>query len=508
MKTPLIALLVSCSSVGVAQQPLPRSTPEAQGMASSAILAFIETADRELADMHSFMLLRHGQVVAEGWWDPYDAATRHQLYSLSKSFTSTAAGLAVAEGKLNLDDHVLDFFPDDAPAKPSENLRGMQVRHLLSMATGHETEPELHAPDQPWTKTFLAHDVPHKPGTHFLYNTAATYMVSAIVQKQTGQTVLEYLRPRLFDPLAIEEPSWGTSPQGITLGGYGLSVRTQDIARLGQLYLQQGNWGGRQLLPPSWVEAATSQQVSNGDDPESDWNQGYGFQFWRCRHDCYRGDGAFGQYCIVMPEQDAVVAITSGVKNMPAVLNLVWEKLLPAMQQAPLPEAPEACEELQRKLATLVVPVQSGAATSSLAKTVSGKRYLLAANDPQWETVGIECSDHGADTTLVLTSNGQEQRVVCGHNRWVKGELAWQLQFATLPERVVAACGAWTSDDTYTAKICLRETPHCLTLQLKFAGEQLILDREMNVAFGPTRQPQVTGRAEADTAPPNTLNER
>ena len=218
--------------------------------------------------MHSFMLVRHGHVVAEGWWAPYDAATRHELYSLSKSFTSTAAGLAIAEGKFGLDDPVLKFFPEDAPAEPSENLRAMQVRHLLSMATGHETEPQVFARTNRGPRHSWRTPVPHQPGTHFLYNTAATYMVSAIVQKQTGETVLDYLRPRLFDPLGIENPTWGTSPQGITLGGYGLSVRTEDIARLGQLYLQKGMWNGQQLLPASWVEAATSQQISNGSDPD------------------------------------------------------------------------------------------------------------------------------------------------------------------------------------------------------------------------------------------------
>src|SRR5262249_17904140 len=158
-----------------------------------------------------------------------------------------------------------------------------------------------------------------------------TYMLSAIVQKTAGLTVLDYLRPRLFEPLGIEDPTWGTSPQGVSLGGYGLSIRTEDIARFGQLYLQKGEWQGRQLLPTTRVQAATSRQVSNGSSPQSDWDQGYGYQFWRCRHGAFRGDGAFGQYCLVMPEQDAVLAITSGVKDMQAVLNLVWDKLLPAL---------------------------------------------------------------------------------------------------------------------------------------------------------------------------------
>ena len=140
-------------------------------------------------------------------------------------------------------------------------------------------------------------------------------MLSAIVQKATGQTVLDYLQPRLFEPLGIEQPTWETSPQGISTGGYGLSIRTEDIAKFGQLYLQKGKWQGKQLVPASWVEAATARQTSNGSNPNSDWDQGYGYQFWRCRHGAYRGDGAFGQYCIVLPEQDAVIAITSGVRG-------------------------------------------------------------------------------------------------------------------------------------------------------------------------------------------------
>ena len=291
---------------------MPRSAPEAQGISSAAVLAFVEAADKDFDSLNSLMILRHGQVVAEGWWSPYHAEAPHSLYSLSKSFTSTAVGLAIAEGKLSLDDPVYQFFPDEAPSEPSDKLKSMRVSDLLRMATGHETEPKF-TPEVSWVKTFLAHPVPFKPGTHFLYNTPATYMQSAIVQKVTGSTILDYLRPRLFEPLGIEHPTWESSPQGISTGGYGLSIRTEDIARFGQLYLQKGMWQGKQLVPATWVQEATSRQVANGSSPTSDWDQGYGYQFWRCRHGAYRGDGAFGQYCIVLPEQDAVIAITSGL---------------------------------------------------------------------------------------------------------------------------------------------------------------------------------------------------
>jgi hypothetical protein len=268
-------------------------------------------------------------------------------------------------------------------------------------------------------------------------------------------------------------------------------VRTEDIARLGQLYLQKGMWHGKQLLPAAWVEAATSQQVSNGSNPNSDWNQGYGFQFWRCRHNCYRGDGAFGQYCIVMPEQDAVVAITSAVRDMQSVLNLVWDKLLPAMQSDRLPESQEDQDRLRNRLATLVVPVQAGQTSSPIAETVAGRPYAFPDNDQKIETVSIEGAADELQTVLLIRSDGRDGRVTCGVDRWVPGQFA----LGSAPKQPIAACGAWTSDDTYTAKICFRETPHCLTLQLKFSDSQLILDSEMNVTFGPTRQPTLTGHA-------------
>ena len=331
---------------------LPRSTPEAQGVSSAEIREFIETADKQVNSMHSFMLVRHGHVVTEAWWAPESAEKPHVLWSLSKSFTSTAVGFAVAEGKLNVDDLVLPFFPEDAPAEPSNNLKAMRIRDLLTMSTGHQDEVNWREAND-WAKAFLAHPVPHKPGTHFRYNTPATYMLSAIVQKVTGQTVLEYLKPRLFEPLGIVDPKWENSPQGISIGGYGLYVRTEDIAKFGQLYLQQGEWNGKPLLPQSWIQQATSKQVSNGSDPTKDWDQGYGFQFWRCRHGAYRGDGKDGQLCIVLPEQDAVIAITANTRDMQGELNIVWDKLLPAFNDNPLQENSDELAKLKATITGL-----------------------------------------------------------------------------------------------------------------------------------------------------------
>ena len=315
-------------------------------------------------------------------------------------------------------------------------------------------------------------------------------MQSAIVQQVTGVTVLDYLRPRLFESLGIEHPTWGISPQGISLGGYGLSIRTEDIAKFGQLYLQKGRWQGKQLVPAAWIEAATTRQTSNGSDPKSDWEQGYGYQFWRCRHGCYRGDGAFGQFCIVMPGQDAVIAITSGTPDMQGVMNLIWDKLLPAMQTSALPGNDEARKDLERALSNLVLRMPQGAASSPLAAILSGKRFEFPANDQKVEAVLLEFGG-GNPATLVLRCNGVEQRVVCGGSSWQKGRMA----YGALTKQPVAVAGAWTADDTYTAKLCFHETATCLIARLKFSGEQLLYDAEFNVAFGPTKQSQLVGRA-------------
>ena len=316
---------------------------------------FVDAADK-INTLHSFMLLRHGHVIAEGWWKPESADKPHVLHSLTKSFNATAVGLAIADGKLSLDDPVLKFFPADAPAEPSDNLKALKVRDLLTMSGGHDTEPKTGA-GGPTVKQFLAHPFVYKPGTHFQYNSMGSYTLSAIVTKVTGQTSLEYLKPRLFEPLGIDNPQWASSPEGNSIGGSGLKLCTEDIAKLGQLYLQKGKWNGKQLIPQHWIEQATSKQVPNEQESHSkigvDWRQGYGFQFWRCTHNAFRGDGAAGQIILVIPDKDAVIAVTADTGNMQGELNAVWDKLFPAFGTEALPDDAAGQEKLKQAIAGL-----------------------------------------------------------------------------------------------------------------------------------------------------------
>jgi CubicO group peptidase (beta-lactamase class C family) len=476
---------------------LRRAGPEALGIDPASVGAFVDAVEQKVGGLHSFMLLRRGQVAAEGWWTPYAAEHPHMLYSLSKSFTSTAVGLAVAQGLLTVDAPVTSFFPEELPPRVDAHLRAMQVRHLLSMSTGHDkdaTGPTTGASDGNWVKAFLSLPVEHEPGTHFVYNSAATYMLSAIVQKRTGRTVLEYLKPRLFSPLGIEGATWETDPRGINTGGWGLSIKTEEIARFGQLYLQRGKWNGQQVVPESWVAEATSKQVSNGTNPDSDWNQGYGYQFWRCRHGAYRGDGAFGQYCLVMPEQEAVLAITSGIGDMQAVLNCVWDHLLPGMKEGSHVAGDEAAA-LKQKLGSLAVRPPEGKPTSPTAARVSGRTYRLDANDEKLQSAAL--TFRGSRCTLVLRDEHGERPLVSDTEAWVKGTapLPGNPLLAARPHARVAARGAWLDDDTYVMKLCFYETPYVETVACHFNGDQLTVTRKMNVSFGPTERPTLTGRA-------------
>ncbi len=476
---------------------LPRSTPEAQGLPTRALQALVTEAEATLHDLHSLMLLRHGQVVAEGWWAPYAREARHSLFSLSKSFTSTAIGLLVAEGRLSLDAPVLSFFPDEAPARVSRNLAAMQVRHLLSMSTGHAvdtTERMLRRRDGNWVREFFRCAVKYAPGTHFLYNTGATYMLSALLQRITGQPLVAYLQPRLFDPLGIAPPPWESSPCGVNTGGWGLSLATEDIARFGQLYLQRGRWRGRQVVPEAWVAAATARQVNNGADPESDWTQGYGYQFWRCRHNAYRGDGAFGQFCLVLPDHDVVLAITSGIQDMQSVLNVVWKHLLPALGAAPLPEDPAAQASLAETLAGLALPPVAGGAAGPGWE--GPRRYALEANPLQLEAATF---DFGAEADTVTFQQARQLHPLgLGHGAWRPGTTSLALEARLQPgapvaAQAVAASGAWTSPDTYMLKAYVLNAPFCETLACVFAGEQVTLNLGVNVSFGPTAFPPLVG---------------
>lgn len=477
----------------MSEHSLPSSAPEEQGISSLAVLRFVEAIEKKHLELHSFILLRHGYEIARGWWEPYKAEDPHMLFSLSKSFTSSAVGLAVSEGLLTVDDPVISFFPEDLPQEISQNLAEMKVKHLLTMSTGHaeDTTGQLRGDrdSDNWVRIFLSLEVQNKPGKPFVYNSGATYMLSAIIQKVTGMTLLEYLMPRLFEPLGITNPTWESCPRGINTGGWGLSIRTEDIARFGQMYLQKGAWNGQQILPAEWVEESTSKKVSNETNTALDWKQGYGYQFWRCQYGAYRGDGAFGQYCIVMPDQDAVLAITSGVGDMQAVLNLVWKHLLGNMRQIALRRNPRALERLQKKLASLQLPGVVGHKESPLTKAVSGATYVVKKNNAGVELVRFDFNPDGC--LFTLRDHSGEQRVHVGSELPMKDVTG--LFLPGIMQTPVTSVAAWKDENTFIMRLRFTQTPFNWIINCQFRGDSVILRAVTNVSFGPTKMPRLIG---------------
>ena len=468
-------------------------TPEEAGISSRSILQFVEALEAAQPDaLHSLMLRRHGNIVAEGWWSPYKPESPHLLWSLSKSFTSTSIGMAQDEGLLSIDDKLISFFPEDLPKEISDNLEAMRIRDLLKMNSGHQwsTGPNMRQGDN-WVKGFLSQEVQFKPGTIFVYNSGATYMLSAIITKVTGMSVLDFLTPRLFEPLGIEDPAWESDPKGINVGGWGLSVKTEDISKLGQLYLQKGAWEGKQLLSKSWVEEATGYQTSNGSNPESDWEQGYGYQFWQCRHNAYRGDGAFGQYCIVLPEQDAVLAITSGSDDMQGILNVVWEHLLPAMKEGSLSPDEEGIGLLNQKLNNLTISMLEGNENSPKATEVTGKTYTMEQNDRSIKSISFNFN--ASPTEITITTDQGEQSFKADYQNMVEGSLG----NPPLVSEKVAVNGAWKADDTYAVNIIYFETPQSIKYTFRFEDNRLLWDTENKASFGPRNPEQLIGAFKA-----------
>ncbi|WP_285107994.1 serine hydrolase domain-containing protein [Promicromonospora sp. MEB111] len=474
---------------------LPRSTPEAEGLDPAALRRLVDRLDA-LEDVHSVMVLRHGSVVGEAWWHPHTAARPHVMFSVSKSFTSTAVGIAVHEGLLTLDDRVVDLLPDDAPADPGPHLGAMRVRDLLTMTTGHSAstmegiDRTISLPGAGWARAILAQPVEHEPGTRFVYNTGATYLLSAILHRLTGQRLLDYLTPRLLAPLGITHATWEQDPDGIDVGGFGLSVTTEEMAAFGQLYLQGGVWQGQQLVPAEWVAAATAAQVPNGPHDWPDWNQGYGYQFWQCRHGAYRADGAFGQYIVVWPEKDLVLTMTSGLSDLQSVLDVVWDTLLPDGAWVAPGQAVPGAEAVPFEQA---LPTPAGAPSSPLVEALRGVTFELEENQRDVGALALGRAADGRTEVTFTPTAGPDRVLRFGHGEWVPG--SWPFRGAPAD---VATAAAWTDESTLRGRLVFLGTPFEWRLELRFAGDDVAVTIDQNVAFGERELLRVKGRARRD----------
>jgi len=475
----------------------PKQSPASLGIDSAGVGRFLDALENANIDIHSLLIIRHGKLAAEGYWTPYSSEKPYTLFSASKTFTAMGVGFAVQEGLLRTEDKVVDHFSEEVEAIGAENIcenmKKVTIRNLLTMTVGFEEDPH----DFPfegrtdWIRNFLTADVPHEPGSKFVYSTHASYMLSALVQKVTGKTLWAYLQEKLFAPLGITGEWWEESPQHISVGGWGLMLVTEDYAKIGQFLLQNGNWNGQQLLNADWVREAVSCQVSNRENPTPnpmdapDFQAGYGYQIWRLRKkDAYMASGGFGQYVMVFPKKDAVVAMTCGTHEDHLFEN-IWKELYPALKDDKVETGDDmvADQALQERMSRLTIPLPVGNAHhEAMEKTYHQVTWQFESSRYGFEQISFDFSEEEPKITLTLPEGAFT--VKAGFGRWIDGKTSILLEDtdtdlnAIYPD--VSCAYAW-EDGTLILKMVYDHTPFYDTFRIGFYDAVLKIKAQRNV---------------------------
>ncbi|GAB3411093.1 serine hydrolase domain-containing protein [Flindersiella endophytica] len=451
---------------------LPRSTPAASRVSSRAVAALLDRLEEQSVECHSLMIVQHGHVVAEGWWAPYSAERPHLLYSLTKSFTSVAVGLAIGDGLLSLDDRVVDVLPERVPAGVSEQGRRITVHHLLSMTAGHREDSladawQLEPGDL--VKGFLRLPFHQAEGTRHVYDNSTTYILARMVERVTGRGLPELLDERLFEPMGIEGAEWDRVASGAAFGFHGLHLTTEAVAAFGELLLRGGRWGDRQLVPRDWLELATRRHVETlplpGWSRNPDFLSGYGYQFWMSRHG-YHGHGSYGQYCVVVPSHDLVVAVTGAIQQEDALPGAFWDCLLPGLDDA---GSARDDEILAARLEGLSLAPVTGSAAPSRSATARIDASAESSALPDETEVVVDPADRGW-----LLRLGSALKVEVGHGEWRESSPLG---------RPLVATGAWQGN-TFVADLYVITTPHRV---------RLTLDADTGTAEATWNVPPLTG---------------
>ncbi len=481
-KIKLIILFLFLTLTASAQiRELPRSTPEAEGIPSVAVGAFLDSlTSYPHSDIHSVIIIRHGRVVAELYPEPYKPEYRHTMYSCSKTFVSLAIGIAADENKLRVTDRVATFFPDKLPKNVSPELAMMTVHDLLIMASGINPDSNIRAENNNWIQVFLSRPV-RTPGKNFRYDSLCTYLLSAIIQRVTGMTTLDYLKRKLFGEMHITDVSWEESPEGYNVGGWGMHIQCESLAKTGLLLLQKGKWNGKQLVSEEWVNSMMSNHIPvNGQRTDF-----YGYQMWSCPpKGAFRADGRLGQYILVLPEQDMVVAITQCTWH--PQLRFVWEIMLPQLQNEPLLPGKDY-QQLQKDIKRYRYPTLKGKAESPLMNRMIWKTYAFDKNEFEWKTLAFE--QRNKQMVMRVTDEyGKSYELLFGHEQWLTNKVdGYPLYSMNARQKFkgiegpfyVAGCYAWDKQALYL-KIEYVNWISAAEITLTTDGNQILLNVRKN----------------------------
>ena len=491
IKTVAVSLTVWLSAAFVSAQvnELPRVTPEAVGVPSKSVIAYFDSIMAlSTTEIHSALLMRHGKVIGEIYPAPFSAEYGHTLFSCSKTFTSAAVGIAISENRLRLTDRVAAFFPELLPDTISPWLASMTVEDLLTMRSGFEVNGRIRTAEQKWVRSYLAVPVAAEPGTRFAYDSMDTYLLSAIITKVTGMTVFDYLKPRLFEPLHIETVNWEYSPENITTGGWGLYLQAESLAKFGQLLLNKGMWNGKQLIPSSWVEQMMTNHTGNA---------GYCYQMWACDHpNTARADGAYGQYIIVMPDEDMVAVITQSITGNAGTReqHFLFNNLLPTISNEPLPVSRDA-KRLAKRQTTYQHPLAAGKSSSPKVSQYADRYYRLEKNSMNWK--GFSINQEAKTLTLTIDAEGTGKTpLACGYRTWADTSVATTFPlnprgttlgaFSGFAAPFKACCSyAWKNANELEVKIHFVDWMSGVNLCIYFEGDQPYVQVKKNYESKP-----------------------
>ncbi|ANB14826.1 beta-lactamase family protein [Sugiyamaella lignohabitans] len=460
---------------------LPRKSAKSLGLNESAIIKLVDELERN--GVNSYIIAHNGEVVSEGYWDPFVPDLTHQVNSVTKTYASLAIGIAADEGLLTIDDYVLSFFPDRLPAGPCDNMKKLKIRHLLTMTVGHDEQIEMY-----WTvskllpedrnngKDFLQHFltsyIAYEPGTKFLYNTPGSYMLGAILKQVTGKTLVEYLQPRLFEPLGMKNIYAETDANGLNASGWGFQLTTEDLAKLGLLLLNKGKWNGKQLVSEKYIEQATSKQTETNLSPPSQWGVGYGFQLWRCNDGkSFRADGLYGQFSVVTPHLNSVVAVTSASDNTGAILDAILSsvnELFGEKSKGSLGVDKLQVSSLEEKNKSLQIKLTKGQPLSSYS-IQSKEKYRLANNPLGLSSFTLDL----AASKLIVGRKGKEAVITIGEGKWIRNKNGEDLIGRADFFGDTAATGAIV-DGQVLIQVAHLKTNYTDTLKFKTNGYNLV----------------------------------
>ncbi len=421
---------------------LEQCTPEEQKVDSAAIERMFDYWDEMNTHVHSCAIMRGGKLISLRTWEPYKADSLHMLNSMSKTFTSIGVMYAIQEGLFDEEDYVISFFPDVcSDVKICDNMKKVKIKHLLTMTTGHYPDnADFIISDPNPVKAFLSSEISLEPGTKFVYNTGATYMLSLIIGKVTGKSLADYLTPRLFEPLNIKKLFWESDSDGNSYGGFGLNIDILSAVKTGQFLLDRGCVDGKYLLSPELIDKATSAIVPTvnmegqawldelrkcKEWQPSDWDCGYGWQIWRCVYNgAYRADGAFGQYCVVVPEHDLVVAVFSGSECSQYLLKGIWDCLIPGIECCNSVIGDSAICKKRKSEFTFGLSVPEDQDTESLF----GEAYSVPDN-----TLGIKVIRLVSYGLTVFELNNGSYEIKSGYNEWIYNDLGFDVPKCSFP---------------------------------------------------------------------------